>query len=71
MSARPDADIPDIQVIEVANALQTQTSQDILIIMNRALDPELIAQYHLNLLTEFIGSIVDDEGFYLYRMPTP
>ena len=34
----PDADIPDLQVIEEANALRTQTSQDILIIMNRALE---------------------------------
>lgn len=67
----PDVDIPDIQVAKVANVLRTQTSQDILIIMNRALDPELIAQYNLNLLVEFIGSIVDDEGFYLYRMPAP
>lgn len=67
----PDVDIPDTEVIEVANALRTQTSQDILIIMNRALAPELIAQHNLNLLTEFIGSIVDDEGFYLYLMPAP
>ena len=67
----PDDDIPDIQVITEANTLRTQTSQDILIIMNRALDPELIAQHNLNHLTEFIGSIVGDEGFYLYRMPAP
>jgi len=39
--------------------------------MNRALDPELIDQHHLNLLTELIGSIVDDEGFYLYLIPAP
>lgn len=64
-----DVDIPDLQVVETANALQTQTSQNILIIMNRPLAPELIAQHNLNLLTEFIGSIVDDEGFYLYLMP--
>ena len=67
----PDVDVQDIQVVEAAETLSTKTSQDILIIMNRALDPELIAQHNLNLLTEFIGSIVDDEGFYLYLMPAP
>ena len=67
----PDADIPDLQVIEEANALRTQTSQDILIIMNRVLDLELILEHDLNLITAFIGSIVDDEGFYLYLMPAP
>ena len=67
----PDVDIPDIRVLEVSSALGAQTSQDILIIMNRTLAPELITQYDLNLLTEFIGSIVDDEGFHLYRMPAP
>jgi len=39
--------------------------------MNRALAPELVVQHNLTLLTELIGSIVDDEGFYLYRMPAP
>ena len=67
----PDIDIPDAQVIEVANTLRTQVSQDILIIMNRPLEPELITQHDLTLLTQFTGSIVDDEGFYLYLMLTP
>ena len=67
----PDVDIPDSRVVEVANTLRNQASQDILLIMNRALDRELIAEHNLNLLTEFIGSIVDDEGFYLYLMPAP
>ena len=66
-----DVDIPDVQVIEEVNILRNQTSQDILIIMNRPLDPELITQHNLTLLTEFTGSIVDDEGFYLYLMPAP
>lgn len=67
----PDVDIPDDQVLEEANILRTQASQDLLIIMNRSLDPKLIAQHSLRLLAEFTGTIVDDEGFYLYLMPGP
>lgn len=67
----PDIDIPDAQVIEEANTLRTQVSQDILIIMNRPLEPSLITQHNLTLLTQFTGSIVDDEGFYLYLMGAP
>ena len=67
----PDVDIPDDQVLEEASILRTQTSQDLLIIMNRSLDPELRAQHNLTFLTQFTGSIVDDEGFYLYLMPIP
>ena len=59
----PDVDIPDDQVLEEASILRTQTSQDLLIIMNRSLDPELRAQHNLTFLTQFTGSIVDDEGF--------
>ena len=66
-----DVDIPDVQVVEEANILRTQASQDILIIMNRPLDPDLITQHNLTLLTEFTGSVVDDEGFHLYLMPAP
>ena len=67
----PDVDIPDDQVLEEASILRTRTSQDLLIIMNRSLDPELSEQYNLTFLTQFTGSIVDDEGFYLYLMPIP
>ena len=66
-----DADLPDTQVVAEANILRTERSQDILIIMNRPLEPELITQHNLTLLTEFTGSIVDDEGFHLYLMPAP
>ena len=67
----PDVDIPDVQVVEETRTLGAQVSQDILIIMNRPLDPELIIQHNLTLLTEFTGSIVDDEGFHLYLMSAP
>ena len=67
----PDVDIPDVQVVEETRTLGAQVSQDILIIMNRPLDPELITQHNLTLLTEFTGSIVDDEGFHLYLMSAP
>lgn len=65
----PDTDIPDAQVVKDAHILRDQTSQDILIIMNRVLDLELILEHDLNLLIAFLGAIVDDEGFYLYLMP--
>ena len=67
----PDVDILDDKVLEEANILRKQTSKDILIILNRSLDPKLIVQHNLTLLAEFTGSIVNDEGFYLYLMPTP
>ncbi len=67
----PDVDIPDVQVVEEANILRNQTSQDILIIMNRALDSKLITEHNLTFLTQFTGSIVDDEGFYLYLILAP
>ena len=66
-----DDDIPDAQVIAEANILRTERSQDILLIMNRPLEPVLITQHNLTLLTELTGSIVDDEGFHLYLMPGP
>lgn len=61
----------DARVIEAAKTLRTQTSQDILIILNRALDTKLREQHRLIALTQFTGSIVDDEGFYLYLMQRP
>lgn len=64
-------DVTDAQVIEAAAMLRAETFDDVLLIMNRALDPELIAQHNLNLLTQFTGSIVSDEGFYLYLMHAP
>ena len=67
----PDVDILDDTVLEAANILRKQTSKDILIILNRSLDPKLIVQHNLTLLAEFTGSIVNDEGFYLYLMPIP
>ena len=45
--------------------------QDILIIMNRALEEELVEQYQLTLLTEFTGSIIGGEGFHLYMLSFP
>ncbi len=69
-SARmPNVRVPNDQVLEEANTLRTRTSQDILIIMNRSLAPNLITQHNLTVLGEFTGSIVNDEGFYLYLMP--
>ena len=64
-------EVSDARVIEAAKTLSTQTSQDVLIILNRALDTELREQHRLTALAQFTGSIVADEGFYLYRMPAP
>ena len=54
------------QIVETANLLSTQTDQDVLIIMNRTLQVELVEQYELELLTSFTGSTIGDEGFHLY-----
>ena len=67
--AAREPDVTDAEVVESAKTLSGAAAQDILIIMNRALAPDLMAQHNLNLLTEFTGSIVADEGFYLYLMP--
>ena len=61
-------DVSDAEVIAAAARLMTQTSQDILIIMNRTLNAERDGGYNLTFLKEFTGSIVSDEGFYLYLM---
>lgn len=54
------------KIVEAANLLRTQTDQDVLIIMNRTLQEELIEQYQLELLKSFTGSTIGDEGFHIY-----
>lgn len=58
-------------VVKEAQTLSTQNSQDVLIIMNRALETSLVEQYQLTLLEKFTGSTIGDEGFHLYLMETP
>ena len=54
------------EIVETANLLSTQTDQDVLIIMNRTLQEELVEQYEMELLKSFTGSTIGDEGFHLY-----
>jgi hypothetical protein len=62
---------PNPLVIEAAKTLSVQTAQEVLIILNRALGTELREQHNLTFLTKFTGSVIGDEGFYLYLMPAP
>ena len=62
---------PNPLVIEAAKTLSAQTNKEVLIILNRALGAKLREQHNLSFLTKFTGSVIGDEGFYLYLMPTP
>ena len=55
-------------IIKEAKTLSTQHSQDVLIIMNRTLEVELIEQYQLTFLEQFTGSTIGNEVFHLYLM---
>ncbi len=59
------------EIIREAVVLSTKYMQDILIIMNRVLEEELVEQYQLTLLTKFTGSTIGDEGFHLYMLSFP
>ena len=65
------AEIPTVSVLEASKALSTQTSQEVLIILNRAVSARLQEQYRLINVAHFTGSTIGDEEFSLYRMPTP
>ena len=64
-------DAPNQLVIEAAETLRAQTTQEVLIILNRDLGAELREQHNLTFLTKFTGSTVGDEGFYLYLLSAP
>ena len=64
-------DAPNELVVEEAKTLRAQTTQEVLIILNRAIGTELREQHNLTFLAKFTGSTVGDEGFYLYLMPAP
>ena len=57
------------RVIEEALKLNSQSTQDVLIILNHALSARLREQHNLTFLAKFTGSTVRDEGFHLYLMP--
>ena len=59
------------RVIEEAVKLSGQNTQDVLIILNRALSTKLCEQHNLTSLVKFTGSTVRDEGFHLYLMHAP
>ena len=61
--------VSDEQVVQRAKAFRDEQKRDVLIIMNQALDKELVAQNGLTELVKFTGSTVGNEGFYLYLMP--
>lgn len=58
-------------IVKEARMLSIQNYQDVLIIMNRALEIPLVDQYQLTLLEQFTGSTIGNEGFHLYIMKPP
>ena len=59
------------RVVAAAKTLSNEKSQDVLMILNSSLSAKQIEQYKLSFLVKFSGSVVSDEGFYLYLMPVP
>ena len=66
-----DHSVSKTRAIEEALKLSRQHSQDVLLILNFALDTKRRKQYNLSLLAKFTGSTVSDEGFHLFLMPAP
>ena len=58
--------VSNADIVEASELLSTQYNQDVLLIMNRKLEVELIDKYQLKLLNSFTGSTIGDEGFHLY-----
>ncbi len=65
------AEVPTADVLEAARTLSMETSQAVLLILNRAVNARLQEQYRLIDVARFTGSIVGDEEFFIYRMPAP
>lgn len=65
------AEVPTADVLEAAKTLSMETSQAVLIILNRAVSARLQERYRLIDVVRFTGSTISDEAFYLYRMPAP
>ncbi len=59
------------EIVKEASALSTKYMQDVLIIMNRALEIEIVEEHQLTLLSEFTGSTIGGEGFHLYMLRIP
>ena len=65
------AEVPTADVLEAAKTLSMETSQAVLIILNRAVGARLQERYRLIDVARFTGSTISDEAFYLYRVPAP
>ena len=60
--------VSDQLVIEAARKLNSEHSQPVLIILNRAIGAKLRAEHNLSFLVKFTGSVIGSEGFHLYLM---
>ncbi len=60
--------VSNAKIVEASELLSTQSTRDVLIIMNRKLAVELTEEYQLTLLKSFTGSTIGDEGFHLYLL---
>jgi hypothetical protein len=63
--ARND-EVSDEQTIQKAVELGENQGRDVLMILNHFLTADLISRHSLTELGSFTGSVVRDEGFYLY-----
>ena len=55
-------------VLNAAKTFHTDTSQDVLLILNYPLNAAFVERLRLTSLAHFAGSVVGDENFYLYLM---
>ena len=55
-------------VVDVAKTLHTETSQDVLLILNYPLNAARLERFPLTPLAHFTGAVVCNENFYLYLM---
>lgn len=55
-------------VVDVAKTLHTETSQDVLLILNYPLNAALLERFPLTSLAHFTGGVIGREDFHLYLM---
>ena len=56
----------DEQIIASVKKIANEHNQDVLLILNRMLEPSLISQNSIKELAKFTGAILETEDFYLY-----
>jgi hypothetical protein len=62
-------DPTDEQTLAYAHRLGADKGRDVVLVMNRPLLPELVDGTHVVRLAELYDSMIEEENFYLYRLP--